>query len=376
MQSYLKTVEHVYLNGKLYPDRTGVGRIRIFGGSETYDLSLGFPVVTTRKLYLKSMVKELLGFIKGSNSVSDLGESFWGAWSPCIEDVEEEIERIKTEATASGASENIKMFNDPRHIESIRKYLSSKIGTIGPMYGVMWRKFPRINSYVPEWFKSFDDFPSDRKEEIQTEFMKQVLLSQGQLENNQKNWENFAVSEYFKTYDQLNMVYLNLKRKPFSSHHRVTALHPDTSGDESLTPKQNVMAGQAALNACHSFFQFMVTEEIKNQETKKVLNCMFYMSSSDVMLGRPYNIAQYALLTMLMSHCLDYVPGKLTIVSCDTHIYKNHMGAAEEQLTRDPMPLCQVKFPEDKKDLFGFSIEDIEFVNYTSHSSLPLKPAV
>lgn len=377
MEKYLHTVKKVLKEGRHYPDRTGKGRVRTFGGFETYDLSKGFPAVTTRYLFLKTLVKEVMGFIHGSNKVTDLGEGFWSKWSPNEDDITVEIERVKKDAETSGDEHMQKMINDPKQIEILKNYLRSKVGTIGPMYGVMWRKFPRVNGNIPDWFKGFEDFPSDLKEEYQENFMKRVMLSQGKLENTKENWEAFALQEYFKTYDQLNMVYLGLKRNPFSSRHRVTAFHPDTVGPESLSPKQNVLAGYAALAACHTFYQFMVTEKMVDGEEKKVLNCMFYMSSSDVMVGRPYNIAQYALLTMIMAHCLGYIPGELTIVSCDTHIYSNHVDQVEEEhFKREPLPLCKLVLNPEKKDFFAFTADDISFEGYQHQGRIDYEVAV
>lgn len=711
MKSYLNTVENVYNFGRLYPDRTGKGRIRVFGGEETYDLSKGFPAVTTRKLFLRMVVKELCGFIHGSNRVEDLGSNFWSKWSPTEDDVEIELERIREDAKVAANEEMSKMFADERSVQALRNYLMKGVGTIGPMYGVLWRRFPRVQATVPDWFKSIEDIPSDVLPQIQTDFMRQVLLSQGAVINDEETFKRFAIGEYFKTYDQLNMVYLNLKRNPFSSRHRVTAFHPDMIGSENITPKQNVLTGQAALapcfhpdtlvaipggyicidllkegdmvisgtgiprridqkwetwfegelisiqvrynnqpilatsnhpflvkdagwveakdlkvgdlvaipktkavkdhtftyelknsqgghksfshdlttddyftlgyfvgngwanfkdktvnfavpdkkkdyiveklrktikvapqpkdspnvqkyrthshkwvnlfkefgqgavnktlpewifessdeskkafldgifesdgcivddvvnitttsvrlalglqrlyltlgvvvgvnkqirkpfhviqgrvvrqhdtflvrlpktenmsgvfveedkawvpirtlektpyagyvynldveeehtytannivnHNCHTFYQFMVTEKMVDGEIKLALNCMFYMSSSDVMVGRPYNICQYALLTMIMAHCLDYVPGELKIVSCDTHIYTDHEEGAEKQMGREPMPLAQLVLPADKKDLFAFTPDDIQITGYESHPSILFDVAV
>lgn len=376
MKQYLKTVEDVYNFGRLYPDRTGKGRIRVFGGEETYDLSKGFPAVTTRKLFLRMLVKELCGFIHGSNLVADLGSNFWSKWSPTEDDVEIELDRIREDAKVAANEEMSKMFADERSVQALRNYLMKGVGTIGPMYGVLWRRFPRVQATVPDWFKGIEDIPSDVLPVLKTDFMRQVLLSQGSVVNDEETFKRFAIGEYFKTYDQLNMVYLNLKRNPFSSRHRVTAFHPDMIGSESITPKQNVLTGQAALAPCHTFYQFMVTEKVVDGEIKLALNCMFYMSSSDVMVGRPYNICQYALLTMIMAHCLDYLPGELKIVSCDTHIYANHKEGAEEQLTREPLPLAQLVLPADKKDLFAFTPDDIQIVEYEPHPAILLDVAV
>jgi thymidylate synthase len=128
------------------------------------------------------------------------------------------------------------------------------------------------------------------------------------------------------------------------------------------------MDGFGALAPCHTLFQFMVTD---NGQGEKELNCMMYMSSSDVPLGRPYNIMQYSLLTMAMAHCLDYKLGKFTIVSCDTHIYANQMEKAKEQLMRTPKKdRAKVVFPADKKDLFAFEPEDFQILDYVSHERI------
>lgn len=382
MKNYLNTMSEVLNKGKVYPDRTGTGRVRMFGAMETYDLQEGIPLVTTRQLYLKNMIKELLGFIAGHNTVDKLGETFWSGWAPTSKDVEKEIELLKIEAEEGNDDYLKNLVKNEINLTGMRNHLSEKIGSIGPMYGKLWREFPRVTQERPDWLTSVGDIPSDKIESLQEEFLRKVALSNGKLLNTKENWQAFALSNYSLTLDQLNMVFLGLKRKPYSSRHRVTAFHPDLSASETMTPQQNVFANKGALAACHTFFQFMVTDGpmIENgkgeQGCFKVLNCMFYMSSSDVALGRPYNIAQYALLTYMMAHCLDYIPGELTIVSCDTHLYTDHLKTAKTQVEREPMPLAKLILPANKKDLFAFTLDDFIIEDYNHHEKLEYKASI
>lgn len=382
MEQYLNTMQEVLDNGTLYPDRTGTGRVRIFGAMETYDLAEGIPLVTTRQIFLKNLVKELLGFIAGGTTVAELGESFWGKWAVSEADVEKEMKQLHKEAEDNNDEYMKGLLSSEVNLTGFRNHLKGHIGSIGPMYGYLWRNFPRVTSNLLGWVTSVNDIPSDKQQKIKEDFLRTVALSNGEVKNTEENWVKFAVNAYSKTLDQLNMVLLGLKRNPYSSRHRVTAYHPDLAAVESMTPQQNVFAGRGALAACHSYFQFMVTDgpEIQNGEGEtgrlKVLNCMFYMSSSDVALGRPYNIAQYALLTYMFAHCLDYIPGKLSIVSCDTHLYADHLETAEVQVKRTPLKLAKLVLPQDKKDLFAFTPEDFVFEDYQHCGKLDYKASV
>lgn len=370
MKPYLETLKSVNETGKLYGDRTGTGRYRQFGAFETYDLSEGVPLVTTRQIFTKNMCKELIGFIRGSTNVEGLTEAFWSKWAVKEENINEviqdELAFIKNHFAGQPnppTDEDLKGHRD--HLE---KTLRSLVGSVGPIYGALWRNFPRVGNQPQHWVKSIEDIPSDVIAKLKDAFMTQVALSSGELKNTKEDWERFALGHYLgQGIDQLAMVMKQIKEQPYSSRHRITAHHPGLIGPESLSPELSVINGYAALAPCHTFFQFMVTD---NDEGNKELNCMLYMSSSDVPVGRPYNIAQYSILTMMMAHCLDMAPGKFSIVSCDTHIYANQKEKVSIQLERTPLQRATVLFPKDKKDLFAFEPEDITIVNYIHHERI------
>lgn len=367
MKPYLDTLKSVQDTAKLYGDRTGTGRHRQFGGFETYDLREGLPLVTTRQIFTKNMCKELIGFIRGATTVEGLTEAFWGKWAVKQENLNEiandEIAHIKSmyeNAEVKPSDEDL-----AGHKDQIMKQLQPLLGSVGPIYGALWRNFPRVGQQPQHWVKSIDDIPSDIVAKLKEKFMTQVAMSSGELQNTKEDWEKFALGTYIgQGIDQLAMVMKQIKDQPYSSRHRITAHHPGLVGPESLSPEMNVINGYAALAACHTFFQFMVTDD---EEGNKELNCMLYMSSSDVPVGRPYNIAQYSLLTMMMAHCLDMNVGKFTIVSCDTHIYANQKDLVDIQLEREPLKKPTVTFPADKKDLFAFLPEDIQINDYEHH---------
>jgi thymidylate synthase len=375
---YLETISSVYHNARDYQDRTGKGRRRQFGAFERYDLRNNtLPADTTTQLFLKTLTREILGFIKGSTKIEDLGVHFWRKWSPTEQDIDAYVERIKQAAIDSDDEAYKEFFKNEDYVKSMKEGLSEYIDTIGPMYGAMWRNFPRVNKFPLDWVKSVDDIPSDKIAKYKEYFAAQIVMGQCPERNTKEEFERFALGMFNQTFDQLAMVMKGLKEKPYSSRHRITAFHPDTVGSEDKTPIENVLSGKAALTPCHSSIQFMVTDREDEQgELKKVLNCMFYMSSSDVMIGRPYNVCQYAIMTILMAHCLDMEPGELIIVSCDTHIYLNHLDKVPEQLSRVPLPYPTITLPKDKKDLYAFTVEDIVINDYKHHPKIVYEVAV
>jgi thymidylate synthase len=339
---------------------------------ETYDLSKGLPIVTTRQIFFKNMIQETFGFIRGSVHIKDLTKAFWGRWAVTEDDVNEMANAIVAEAVKSDPT--LTETNRESIRQTMIKDLSTKIGTVGPMYGATWRRFPRVRLDPPWWLESYADVPSDFRESIKEDFLREVALSNGTVVNDQATWERYAFTRYNASgYDQLAMVMKSLKVRPYSSRHRVTALHPDLIGSEGSSPQMNALNDYGALAPCHSGFQFMVTD---NDQGEKVLNCMMYMSSSDVPVGRPVNIAQYSILTMLVAHCLDYKPGLFTIVSCDTHIYADQMALVPTQLEREPKPLPRLVINPDQKDLFAMTPADIQIVDYEHHDRVDYPVAV
>jgi len=270
MQQYLDLLSHILDNGVRKNDRTGTGTLSWFGSQLRFDLENGFPLVTTKKCHLKSIVYELLWFIRGDTNVRYLkehGVSIWDEW----------------------ADEN---------------------GELGPVYGKQWR-----------------------------------------------NWE----AGDGRVFDQLSDVIRQLKTNPDSRRMIVSAWNvPDLP--------------RMALMPCHALFQFYTApDEVSG---KRRLSCQLYQRSADVFLGVPFNIASYALLTMMMAQVCDMVPGDFVHTFGDVHLYNNHNEQANLQLTRKPFPLPTVRLNPAIKDLFEFRFEDISLENYQHHPPIKAPVAV
>lgn len=264
LQAYLDLLRHVNDTGIIKSDRTGVGTKSVFGYQMRFDLQKGFPMLTTKKLHLKSIIYELLWFIKGDTNVKYLNEhgvSIWDEW----------------------ADEN---------------------GDLGPVYGKQWR-----------------------------------------------HWE----TSDGKVIDQLSDLIANIKRDP---HSRRLLLSAWNVGD---LPKM-------ALSPCHCLFQFYVSEG--------KLSCQLYQRSADVFLGVPFNIASYALLTMMIAQVCGLAPGEFVHTFGDVHLYLNHVEQAELQLSRTPFELPGIKINKEISSIFDFNYSDFEIVNYQSHSAIKAPIAV
>lgn len=265
MKQYHDLVKHVLEHGNKKEDRTGTGTISVFGYQMRFDLSKGFPMVTTKKLHLKSIIYELLWFIKGDTNIKYLQENgvrIWNEW----------------------ADEN---------------------GDLGPVYGHQWR-----------------------------------------------NWNNDDI-------DQLEEVIKILKENPDSRRMLVSAWNPSVLPDTSLSFSENVSNGKAALPPCHAFFQLYVADG--------KLSCQLYQRSADVFLGVPFNIASYALLTMMVAQVCGYEPGEFVHTFGDVHIYNNHLEQLELQLSREVRSLPTIKINPNVKEITEFTFEDFELLNYNPH---------
>ncbi|SNR81143.1 thymidylate synthase [Lutibacter flavus] len=265
MKQYLDLIRHVKENGILKEDRTGTGTKSVFGYQIRFDLNKGFPMVTTKKLHLKSIIYELLWFLKGDTNIEYLknnGVKIWDAW----------------------ANEN---------------------GDLGPVYGHQWR-----------------------------------------------NWNSEGI-------DQITEVINTIKTNPDSRRMIVTAWNPSVLPDTSVSFSENVANGKAALPPCHAFFQFYVTEG--------KLSCQLYQRSADIFLGVPFNIASYALLTMMMAQVCDLEYGDFIHTFGDAHIYSNHSEQIKLQLSREPKALPQMEINPSIKNIFDFTFEDFTLVNYNPH---------
>lgn len=268
MKEYLDLMQHIRDNGAKKEDRTGTGTISIFGYQMRFDLQKGFPLVTTKKCHLKSIIHELLWFINGDTNIKYLTENgvrIWNAW----------------------ATEN---------------------GDLGPVYGAQWRSWPS---------------PSG-----------------GSI-------------------DQLSELIAQIKNKPDSRRLILSAWNPALLPDEGVSPQDNVAAGKMALPPCHTLFQFYVSEG--------KLSCQLYQRSADVFLGVPFNIASYALLTMMVAQVCDLELGDFVHTFGDAHLYLNHMDQVETQLQRAPFSLPEMRINSEVKSIFDFTYDDFELVDYEAH---------
>lgn len=274
MKQYLNLVQEVLDKGVQKGDRTGTGTKSIFGHQMRFDLAEGFPLVTTKKVHLKSIIYELLWFLNGDTNIKylkDNGVRIWDEW----------------------ANEN---------------------GDLGPVYGYQWR-----------------------------------------------NWNGEGI-------DQIKEVIDTLKTNPNSRRIMVSAWNPSVLPDTSVSFEENVANGKAALPPCHSFFQFYVAEG--------KLSCQLYQRSADVFLGVPFNIASYALLTMMVAQVCDLEVGDFVHTFGDVHIYNNHIEQVNLQLSREPMALPKMVLNKDVKDIFSFTYEDFTLEDYNPHPAIKGKVSV
>lgn len=265
MKQYLNLLEHVMEKGVRKSDRTGTGTISVFGYQMRFDLEEGFPVMTTKKLHLRSIIHELLWFLKGDTNIKYLNEnrvSIWDDW----------------------ADEN---------------------GDLGPVYGAQWR-----------------------------------------------NWNDDGIDQISEVIDLIN-------NNPDSRRMIVAAWNPSVLPKAGKSFAENVASGRAALPPCHAFFQFYVANG--------KLSCQMYQRSCDIFLGVPFNIASYALLTMMMAQVTGLKAGEFIHTLGDAHIYLNHIEQVKMQLTREPYPLPNMKINPEVKNIFSFTYEDFELQNYQSH---------
>jgi thymidylate synthase len=264
MQAYLDLLKDIKANGAVKPDRTGTGITSVFGRQIRFDLNEGFPLVTTKKVHMKSIIHELLWFLKGDTNIAYLKENgvrIWDEW----------------------ADEN---------------------GDLGPVYGYQWRSWPNPNG--------------------------------GHV-------------------DQITKLIDGIKNNPNSRRHIVSAWNPALVDDMALPP-------------CHTLFQFYVADG--------KLSCQLYQRSADMFLGVPFNIASYALLTMMVAQVCDLELGDFVHTFGDAHIYSNHFEQVNEQLSRTPRSLPKMLINKDVKNIFEFTYGDFELVDYNPHPAIRAQVAV
>ncbi len=264
MKQYLSLMKEILESGTQKSDRTGTGTLSVFGRQLRFDLSEGFPLVTTKKLHLRSIIYELLWFLNGDTNIKylkDNGVSIWDEW----------------------ADEN---------------------GELGPVYGHQWRSWPAKDG---------------------------------------------------RHIDQISQVLDQIRTKPDSRRHIVTAWNPSEVDKMALPP-------------CHALFQFYVADG--------KLSCQLYQRSADYFLGVPFNIASYALLTHMFAQQCDLLPGDFVWTGGDVHLYNNHVDQASLQLTREPYRLPQLRLKRKPETIFDYRFEDFEILDYQSHPAIKAPIAV
>ena len=371
MKQYLENMRRILETGYSHPARTASDRISAFGLTEVYNLQEGFPLVTTRHIPFKTMVKELLWFIAGGTNITDAiaPKKIWDLWAVDHEtvggfldqvvDAELEKHRGETEVTQAMRDELRSALDKQMH-ESAQKC----IGSIGSMYGAVWRNAPNRHGIdAAHLIRPIEQLPSDKLANWLKEYEEYCYLSQTKPEG---GFEKFAQVKYLESYDQINELLCNLKDNPHSSRHMVTAFLPDNVPPESMNPRMAALQGFGSLAPCHPFFQCFV----RHVGGDKYLDLQMYQRSADYPVGRPYNIAQYALLTHLLAHCTGMKAGVLSLPVGDAHVYVNQVQKLKEQLLREPFALPTIHINPDVTDLFIIKPDDIELHNYQHHGKI------
>jgi thymidylate synthase len=362
MKNYLLGMQDILTNGEYHPSRTGIGTYSVFGRQLRFDLTEGFPLVTSKKTFIKGIIKELLWFLKGSSNVQELiddGVHIWDAWMVTDELINNPPERIARmiEIISSG---------DPMQKKIIKEEMLAIKGTIGPLYGPMMRSAPggndaRASMALNGPVSMFDIIAKHAPDKIAA-----IKILYG---DDEQAVNAAILQEYGNTVDQVQQLILSLKENPHSRRHLISCWFPEFLPDERLTPEENVMCGRQALAPCHVLQQYYVSLP-KEPGGKKRLSLMMTQRSSDYFLGIPFNIASYSLLLMMIAQVVDMEPFEFIWSSGDTHIYENTVDQCKLQLSREPRVLPTMKINPDVKSLYDFKFEDFTLEGYDPHPAI------
>lgn len=301
MQQYHTLMQHILDNGFLKENRTGINTLSVFGYQMRFNLAEGFPLVTTKKVHLKSIIHELLWFLDGDTNIRYLvrnGVNIWNEWP------------FQNYLNENGLSEKLPKYSDAwkEELERFKQQIiekadfAQKWGELGPVYGRQWRNFEGV--------------------------------------------------------DQIKQLVEDLKKNPNSRRHIISAWNP----------KDIPVMAKSGLPPCHTLFQFYVADN--------KLSCQLYQRSADVFLGVPFNIASYAILTMMIAQVCELDLGDFVHTFGDAHLYENHLEQTKEQLSREFRPLPQMEINPEVKDLFAFKYEDFKLSNYNPHPAIRAQVAV
>ncbi|MFD1018423.1 thymidylate synthase [Thalassobacillus hwangdonensis] len=314
-QSYLELCSHVLENGNKKEDRTGTGTYSVFGHQLRFDLSEGFPLLTTKRVPFRLIASELLWFLKGDTNIRYLlkhNNNIWNEWAFKAW-VESEVYDGPDMTDFGNRSQKDEAFKE-LYLEQMERFkslileddaFSERFGNLGSVYGSQWRAWK---------------------------------TSQGD------------------TIDQIKQVIESIKHNPDSRRHIVTAWNPED------------VPSNMALPPCHTMFQFYVADG--------KLSCQLYQRSGDIFLGVPFNIASYALLTHMIAHECGLEPGEFIHTLGDAHIYTNHIEQVNTQLSREPRSLPRLRLNEEKASIFDFELEDFTLEGYDPHPSIKAPVAV
>ncbi len=363
MKQYLTLLNDIMENGHEHPDRTGTGRRSIFGTQLRFNLSEGLPLVTTRSIFTRGMIRELLWFISGgfnANELSDDGVHIWDKWKVDDEAVEKYLAMVISDDQPG--SEQM--------VDAIRKSLASTYkGSVGPLYGSAWRLAPAGPAAEGYPAVTEDMIASDKLAKYREyyETNQPVIDPQTQTE---VTFEQYINRVHYGHVDQLQNVIYALKTNPYSARHVISAWIPQWLAFESVDPKLNVLLNRGALAPCHVLQQYFVSPP-KEEGGKMRLSLQMYQRSADTPVGVPYNIAQYSILLSMIAQVVGMEPFEFIWTGGDTHVYLDQKELVAEQLSREPFKLPTLKLNPEITDLFAFTAEDIEIVDYQSHEKIP-----
>lgn len=301
MKQYHDLMEHILAHGTLKENRTGINTISVFGYQMRFNLAEGFPLVTTKKVHLKSIIHELLWFLQGDTNIRYLvqnGVNIWNEWP------------FQNYLQEKGLANSLPKYGDAwkAELQNFKQQIiddpsfAQEWGELGPVYGRQWRDFEGV--------------------------------------------------------DQIKQLIADLKRNPNSRRHIISAWNP----------KDIPVMAKSGLPPCHTLFQFYVADN--------KLSCQLYQRSADVFLGVPFNIASYAILTMMVAQVCDLALGDFVHTFGDAHLYENHLEQTKEQLSRDFRTLPEMRINPKVDDLFSFRFEDFELINYNPHPAIRAQVAV
>ncbi len=360
MKQYLELLKDIVDNGVSTGDRTGTGRHRVFGRQLRFKMSDGFPLVTTRKAPYKSSWREMLWMISGSANIKPLTENgvhFWDKWAL----TEEYIDNFVNENKYNLA---------PEIIQAIAQNKEILVGSIGPMYGNMWRYAP-VSRKPITIFDDINDIAPDKMELYRKQFM-EVLNNPNVPDYIKNDSKAFYATTNTQSVDQLQNLVTGLKRDPYSARHVMSTWIPEfvPYPYKNISPQDNVLLGRGCLAPCHVLVQcFVLPNTVENG--KPLLSLMMTQRSVDTPVGAVSNISQYAFLLHLLAYVCDMEAHELIYSLGDTHIYLDQLEGVTTQLTREPYPLPKLVIKDDTpKDIFKITMDNVELVEYTHHDAI------